>query len=56
MTTPEPEVTDPVAYPRPQTVEAGEVLYGPGDTSYDLILADDATVEIVQPATCAMAR
>ena len=65
MTTPEPEVTDPVAYPQlsaaqlarlraygaPQTVEAGDVLYGPGDTSYDLILADDATVEIVQPAT-----
>jgi thioredoxin reductase (NADPH) len=65
VTTPEPEVTDPVAYPQlsaaqltrlraygaPQTVEAGEVLYGPGDTSYDLILADDATVEIVQPAT-----
>ena len=61
----EPGVEDPVAYPRlsaaqlarlrsygtPQTVEAGEVLYGPGDATYDLIVADDATVEIVQPAT-----
>jgi len=32
-------------------VEAGEVLYGPGDTTYDLIVSEDATVEIVQPAT-----
>ncbi len=65
MTASEPDVTDPVAYPQlsaaqlarlraygaPQTVEAGEVLYGPGDTTYDLIVAEDATVEIVQPAT-----
>ena len=39
------------AYGAPQTVQAGEVLYGPGDASYDLILAEDATIEIVQPAT-----
>lgn len=59
------EVTNPVAYPRlsdaqlarlcaygtPQAVEAGEILYGPGDATYDLIVAEDATVEIVQPAT-----
>ena len=32
-------------------VKAGEVLYGPGDATYDLIVAEDATVEIVQPAT-----
>jgi thioredoxin reductase (NADPH) len=62
---PDPAVDNPVAYPRlsaaqlarlgsygtPQAVEAGEVLYGPGDATYDLIVADDATVEIVQPAT-----
>jgi thioredoxin reductase (NADPH) len=61
----EREVIDPVAFPRlgdaqlarlrsygtPQTVEAGEVLYGPGDATYDLIVTEDATVEIVQPAT-----
>ena len=61
----EREVEDPVAYPRlsaaqlarlrsygtPQAVEAGEVLYGPGDATYDLIVIEDATVEIVQPAT-----
>jgi thioredoxin reductase (NADPH) len=61
----EREVENPVAFPRlsaaplarlrsygtPQTVEAGEVLYGPGDATYDLIVTEDATVEIVQPAT-----
>jgi thioredoxin reductase (NADPH) len=59
------EIENPVAFPRlsdaqlarlrsygtPHTVEAGEVLYGPGDATYDLIVTDDATVEIVQPAT-----
>jgi thioredoxin reductase (NADPH) len=39
------------SYGTPQTVEAGEVLYGPGDATYDLIVAEDATVDIVQPAT-----
>jgi len=39
------------SYGTPQTVEAGEVLYGPGDATYDLVVAEDATVEIVQPAT-----
>jgi thioredoxin reductase (NADPH) len=34
-----------------QTVEAGEILYGPGDATYDLIVTEDAAVEIVQPAT-----
>jgi thioredoxin reductase (NADPH) len=62
---PEREIEDPVAFPRlndaqlgrlrsygaPQTVEAGEVLYGPGDATYDLVVTEDATVEIVQPAT-----
>jgi thioredoxin reductase (NADPH) len=61
----EREFTNPVAFPglsaaqlarlraygTPQTVEAGEVLYGPGDATYDLIVTDDTTVEIVQPAT-----
>jgi thioredoxin reductase (NADPH) len=61
----ERDVENPAAYPRlsevqlarlrsygtPQTAEAGEVLYGPGDATYDLIVAEDATVEIVQPAT-----
>jgi thioredoxin reductase (NADPH) len=60
-----PELTDPVAYPRlsdallvrlraygtPQAVEAGEVLYGPGDVTYDLVVTEDSSVEIVQPAT-----
>jgi thioredoxin reductase (NADPH) len=59
------EVNNPVAFPpvsdaqlarlqaygTPQTVEAGDVLYGPGDTMYDLVVIEDATVEIVQPAT-----
>ena len=59
------EVDNPVAFPElsdaqlarlssygtPQTVDAGDVLYGPGDTTYDLIVIEDATVEIVQPAT-----
>ena len=31
--------------------ETGEVLYGPGDASYDFVVIDDATVEIIQPAT-----
>ncbi|MDP9226686.1 MAG: FAD-dependent oxidoreductase [Actinomycetota bacterium] len=39
------------AYGTPQTVEAGDVLYGPGDPSYDLIVVDDAVLDIVQPAT-----
>ena len=39
------------AYGTPQTVEAGEVLYGPGDPTYDLIVVDDAILDIVQPAT-----
>ncbi len=61
----EREVVNSVAYPRlsdaqlarlcsygtPQTVIAGEVLYGPGDATYDFIVIEDATVEIVQPAT-----
>ena len=61
----EREITNPVAFPglsaaqlarlraygTPQTVEAGDVLYGPGDATYDLIVTDDTTVEIVQPAT-----
>ena len=61
----EPQVEDPVAFPElsdaqlarlssygtPETVEAGDVLYGPGDTTYDLVVLEDATVEIVQPAT-----
>jgi thioredoxin reductase (NADPH) len=60
-----PEVDNPVAFPRlteaqlarlssygtPQTVDAGDVLYGPGDATYDLIVIENATVEIVQPAT-----
>lgn len=59
------EITNPVAYPplsdaqiarlrsygTPQTVNAGEVLYGPGDTTYDLIVTEDAIVEIVQPTS-----
>ncbi len=59
------DVGNPVAFPRlsdaqlarlrsygtPQSVEAGEVLYGPSDATYDLIVIEDATVEIVQPAT-----
>jgi thioredoxin reductase (NADPH) len=61
----EREVGNPVAFPElsvaqltrlssygtPQTVDAGDVLYGPGDATYDLIVIGDATVEIVQPAT-----
>jgi thioredoxin reductase (NADPH) len=61
----EPEVEDPVAFPRlsdaqlarlrsygtPQMVGAGDVLYGPGDATYDFIVIEDAAVEIVQPAT-----
>ena len=61
----EREVGNPVAFPEltgaqlarlssygtPQTVDAGDVLYGPGDATYDLIVIEDATVEIVQPAT-----
>jgi thioredoxin reductase (NADPH) len=61
----EREVENPVAFPElsdaqlarlssygtPQTVDAGDVLYGPGDAAYDLIVLEDATVEIVQPAT-----
>src|ERR1700730_7619607 len=61
----ERDLTNPIAFPRlsdaqlerlrsygtPQAVEAGEVLYGPGDASYDFIVIEDATVEIVQPAT-----
>ena len=39
------------SYGTPQTVVGGEVLYGPGDASYDLIVTEDATVEIVQPVT-----
>jgi thioredoxin reductase (NADPH) len=39
------------AYGTPQTVDAGDVLYGPGDTEYDLIVLEDAAVEIVRPAT-----
>ena len=61
----EPELQNPAVYPHlsdaelarlrsygtPHTVVAGEVLYGPGDPTYDLILSEEATVEIVQPAT-----
>jgi thioredoxin reductase (NADPH) len=39
------------SYGTPQTVEAGDVLYGPGDATYDLVVTEDATVEVVQPAT-----
>jgi hypothetical protein len=56
---------NPVAYPRlraahlarlrsygtPQAVDDGEVLYRPGDATYDLIVTEDATVETVQPQT-----
>jgi thioredoxin reductase (NADPH) len=61
----EPEVDDPVAFPRlsdaqlarlrpygtAQDVAAGDVLYGPGDATYDFVVVENATVEIVQPAT-----
>jgi thioredoxin reductase (NADPH) len=61
----ERKVENPVAFPElsdaqlarlssygtPQRVADGDVLYGPGDTTYDLIVLEDATVEIVQPAT-----
>src|SRR5258708_14099016 len=60
----EGDVSNPVAFPRlsdaqlerlrsygtPQTVEAGDVLYRPGDATYDLIVTEDATVDIIQPA------
>jgi thioredoxin reductase (NADPH) len=60
-----PEPENPAAFPSlseaqltrlrsfgtPQAVAAGDVLYGPGDTSYDLVVTEDAAVEIVQPAT-----
>jgi thioredoxin reductase (NADPH) len=39
------------AYGTPQQVEAGDVLYRPGDATYDLIVTEDASIEIVQPAT-----
>ena len=39
------------AYGGAQTVDVGDVLYGPGDATYDLVVLEDATVEIVQPAT-----
>src|SRR5260370_8081242 len=59
----EGDVSNPVAFPRlsdaqlerlrsygpPQTVEAGDVLYRPGDATYDLIVTADATVDIIQP-------
>jgi thioredoxin reductase (NADPH) len=59
------DVSDPVASPElsdaqltrlrsyrtPQAVEAGDVLYGPRDATYDLIVTGDASVEIVQQAT-----
>jgi thioredoxin reductase (NADPH) len=59
------EFSDPVAFPTlssaqlvrlrtygtEQSVEAGDILYGPGDPTYDLVVVEDATVEIVQPAT-----
>ena len=38
-------------YGASQVVAPGEVLYGPGDRTYDLIVVEDATVEIAQPAT-----
>jgi thioredoxin reductase (NADPH) len=39
------------SYGTPQAVAAGEVVYKPGDPSYDLVVVDDALLEIVQPAT-----
>jgi thioredoxin reductase (NADPH) len=39
------------SYGTPQMVGIGDVLYRPGDASYDLIVIEDASVEIVQPAT-----
>jgi thioredoxin reductase (NADPH) len=58
-------VGDPIAFPRltdaqlarlraygePRHVEAGDVLYRPGDPIYDLFVLDGATVEMVVPAT-----
>src|SRR5260370_10644777 len=60
----EGDVSNPVAFPRlsdaqlerlrsygtPQTVETGDVLYRPGDATYDLIVTEDATVDTIQPA------
>ena len=56
------EVGNPVAFPRlsdaqlarlraterRKTVAVGDVLNRPGDAAYDLIVTEDATVEIVQ--------
>jgi thioredoxin reductase (NADPH) len=39
------------SYGTPEAVGPGDVLYRPGDATYDLIVTDDATVEIYQPAT-----
>ena len=47
----EAQFTRLTSFGTPETVEAGEVLYGPGDPTYDLIVVEGATVEIVQPAT-----
>ena len=47
----EAQFTRLTSFGTPETVEAGEVLYGPGDPTYDLIVMEGATVEIVQPAT-----
>src|SRR5262249_31158086 len=38
-------------YGSAQDVAAGDILYGPGDAGYDLVIVDDAVVEILQPAT-----
>ena len=59
----EREIDNPVAFPRvsdaqlarlraygtPQTVEAGEVLYGPGDATYDLVVTEDASRTTAPP-------
>jgi hypothetical protein len=51
------EFSDPVAFPKlssaqlvrlraygtEQSVEAGDILYGPGDPTYDLVVVEDAT-------------
>jgi thioredoxin reductase (NADPH) len=47
----ENECTRLRAFGTPQTVSVGDTLFEPGDVTYDLVLIDEGTVDIVSAAT-----
>jgi thioredoxin reductase (NADPH) len=47
----EPQFDRMTAYGAPQPVQVGDIVFGPGDVDYDLILVESGWIEIISPTT-----